>query len=72
MTRETNYEPRLARHQLTLAEYISHGLTDKEIARRLGQSERAIATQIVRARMRVGAYNRAHLAAIALRKGWIQ
>jgi DNA-binding NarL/FixJ family response regulator len=55
--------------QRILAEFL-HGLTAKEIARKLGKSLSAVENQIVAMRKRARARNGVHLAALAIKQGW--
>jgi DNA-binding NarL/FixJ family response regulator len=51
--------------------HVAAGLTNKEIAEHLGLAEETVKTRIARMLPRIGANNRAHAVAIALRNDWI-
>ena len=61
----------LTRFQWTIVRLVADGLTDAMIAAELGTTLRTVQTEVVRARTRLDASNRAHLAAIAVRRGII-
>lgn len=63
--------PVLTLHQRAVVVLIADGLTDKEIASRLGTTAKTIGSEIVKIRLRLDALNRAHAAAIAIRRGLI-
>jgi DNA-binding NarL/FixJ family response regulator len=62
----------LSADEKQVVEWISHGLTDKMIAEVLGKSVWTVRDQAKAARNAVAAKTRAHLVAIALRRGLIE
>lgn len=62
----------LTARELEIARYLSNGETAASIAGKIGATEFSVAMQIKIARRVAGARNSPHLAAIALRKGWIE
>lgn len=62
---------RLTRWQLSIVRLVAEGLRDQDIARELGTTPRTIDVELRRIRARLDAVNRAHLAAIAIRRGLI-
>jgi DNA-binding NarL/FixJ family response regulator len=62
---------RLTRRQLETVRAISRGLSNKQIALTLGIGEESVKTYVAGVIVRLGAENRAHAVAIALRKGLI-
>lgn len=57
----------LTRFQVAIVRLVAEGYTDAKIAAELGLTEGTVSTEIRRARARLDAANRAHLAAIAIR-----
>lgn len=58
----------LTRFQVAIVRLVAEGYTDAKIAAELGLTEGTVSTEIRRARTRLDAANRAHLAAIAIRR----
>lgn len=52
-----------------IARLVTHGMTNKEIARELILSPRTVDHHVENLRRELGARNRAHLAAIVVREG---
>lgn len=67
----TAADGRLSPVQVRVTKLVADGLTDAQIARELTWTEGAVSTEVAKARARLEALNRAHLAAIALRRGLI-
>jgi DNA-binding NarL/FixJ family response regulator len=61
----------LTRTQTVLVRLLAEGMTDAQIAREMGWSLRSVSQEVARIRVRLGAANRAHAAAIAVRSGII-
>ena len=59
----------LSRHQVQLLRWMSQGTTSKEMARRLGVSERTIKAHVSRILDRLGVATRAAAVAAAIRRG---
>lgn len=59
---------RLSQVQTGIVRMIADGLTDAQIAARMRWTEQAVSAEVARSRARVGALNRAHLVAVALRR----
>lgn len=59
-------------YQVRIISLLADGLTAARIAEELGRSEQGVQTCIARLYNRVGAVNRCHLVAVALRAGWIK
>ncbi|MGY4333227.1 DNA-binding CsgD family transcriptional regulator [Bradyrhizobium sp. LB7.2] len=62
----------LTARELEIARYLSNGETAASISGKINCTEASVAMQIKIARRVAGARNTPHLAAIALRKGWIE
>lgn len=62
-----NRQPGLSEKQLQVMHFLCEGLTDKEIALRMGVSDRTIHTRVLYIYRKLGARSRAH--AVAL---WLQ
>src|SRR5690606_35953210 len=54
----------LSPREVEVAGLVREGLTDREIAARLGLAHRTVQTQVASARRKLGAESRAHLAAL--------
>lgn len=54
-----------------IAGLVAEGCTDREIARRLHLAVATVNGYVLAARGKTHARNRAHLAAIAVRNGWV-
>lgn len=61
----------LTARELEIVRHLSNGETAASIAGKIEATEFSVAMQIKIARRVVGARNSSHLAATALRKGWI-
>ncbi|MGD9476677.1 helix-turn-helix transcriptional regulator [Shinella sp. G-2] len=70
-TAATQASTRLTHREREVVGWISAGKTDWEISVILGISEKAIAKHIYNVRLKLGAMNRAHAVAEAIRKGLI-
>lgn len=57
--------------QMTILQHVADGLTDQQIATRMQRTYRSVANEVSRLLRKLDATNRANLAAIALRKKWI-
>jgi DNA-binding NarL/FixJ family response regulator len=62
----------LTHSELRVIALVADGSSDREIAREMRVSESTAKTYASRARLKVGARNRAHLVAIALRAGIVR
>jgi DNA-binding NarL/FixJ family response regulator len=60
-----------SRREVEILALIAVGMTNPEIGRQLFLSLETIKTYIARLLPRIGARNRAHAVAIAIRRGWI-
>lgn len=67
----TTPECPLTGQEIQIVQHLADGLTAKAIANKTGLTEFSIAMRIKIARRVAAAKNTPHLAAIALRKGWI-
>jgi predicted ATPase/DNA-binding CsgD family transcriptional regulator len=61
--------PPLTQRRLTIANLVAEGLSDKEIASRLGISKRTVETHLLHVRQKLGLSNRAQIAAWAVSRG---
>jgi DNA-binding CsgD family transcriptional regulator len=68
----TQQECPLTSQEIEIVKHLADGLTAKGIANKTGLTEFSIAMRIKIARRVTAAKNTPHLAAIALRKGWIE
>ncbi len=59
-------------HDATLTAFLASGLTSGQIARRTGVAEFTVTQRISWLLARIGLFNRAHLAATAIRERWIE
>ncbi len=64
-------EPGLTTREREVLRLLADGLTREEIAERLGIGEGTVRAHLVKANRRLGARNRTHAVAVALRKGLI-
>lgn len=62
----------LTARELEIARHLSNGETAASISGKINCTEASVAMQIKIARRVAGARNSTHLAAVALRKGWIE
>ncbi|MHB0785608.1 LuxR C-terminal-related transcriptional regulator [Bradyrhizobium sp. 5.13L] len=62
----------LTAREIEIARLLSNGETAASIAGKIGCTAFSVAMQIKIARRVVNARNSTHLAAVALRKGWIE
>ncbi|WP_454618346.1 LuxR C-terminal-related transcriptional regulator [Bradyrhizobium cenepequi] len=62
----------LNKREIEIVRYLAEGDTAKAISNKTGLTEFSVAMQIKIARRIVSAKNATHLAAMALRKGWIE
>jgi LuxR family transcriptional regulator of spore coat protein len=60
--------PPLSPRQREVLHLVSHGHSNKEIARRLGIEDSSVRTHLVLAFKRLGARNRAHATALFIRE----
>jgi DNA-binding NarL/FixJ family response regulator len=63
---------KLTSMQARITQLLSEGLTEEEIAEQRCRSRATIRKHVEQARERIGARNKAHLVAEAIRHGWIQ
>lgn len=59
-------------YQKRILAMLADGLTAWQISAQLGRTERGVETCIARIRNRIGAVNRCHMVAVAIREGWIK
>lgn len=64
--------PAFTDYQIRIMRYVAAGLTDKEIARKLGNATDTVTTLLTRLRRKVGARNRAQLATYATNAGLLK
>jgi DNA-binding NarL/FixJ family response regulator len=68
----TRFARPLAIHDTELIAQIGEGLTNRQIARRLGEDEGAVQQRVALLYARTGARSRVQLALLAVRMGWIE
>lgn len=61
----------LTRFQVAIVRLVAEGYTDAKIGAELGLTKGTVSTEVARIRGRLDAANRAHLAAVAIRRGII-
>lgn len=65
-------ETQLTERELEVAKFLAIGLTNREIAEKLGISIKTIDTHRLRIKKYTGVRNNVELARHALRKGWVE
>jgi two-component system, NarL family, nitrate/nitrite response regulator NarL len=59
----------MTKHELTTLKYLAEGLSNKEIAKRIGKSEVSVKLYITTIFQKIGAKNRTHAVVLAFRHG---
>lgn len=62
----------LTPRELEVLDAVSHGLTNRQVATRLGSSEHTVKTHLARAMAKLGAEDRTHAVATGMRRGMLR
>lgn len=71
-TRTVRMTGNLTQRELDVVELVADGWSNAEIAGRLHVAEQTVKFHVGNSLRKVGARNRAHLAALAVQRGWLR